>query len=455
MIDEEILWDIAEEHLTEAEYLDGRRLLDLESPEVTLRELIRTTEERLLAHLDALVLGGSAVAEKLLLPLIEQPNEETPAAMEALLLGGCGARVIAAIDHENPAVADAAAHAVRLFAPGADLSAVKSVRARVIELGRFPRGAQDGSELRNEGARSSREQGARLEQRSPRELDASDSVRGEQHSPRELDAREPSSDLPLDSRDPSLLAESLRAARRRAGIDLWAIEAHLESAHPAVREQAMITALQLGSRRARTLCEEQALHASALVPHSLWLLAALGDAEQRNALCHRLDSPAHRMETIRALGFSFDPALLEVLLPLLGSKNPVEARLASEAIATLTGADVRALRKRGPEPEADDEEHDSALDALPLPDPEAYTRWWKAQRERFHGSDRWVAGQPLSGAALRHALEHLPLRQRHRLEPIASILTEGALSLDTRALGRDQQRRLDQLPHTPNLRGDP
>src|SRR5258705_5913553 len=66
-----ILWDIYEEHLDEAAFLWGEWESALVAAHYTIAEVAEGPEERLLAHLDGLVLGGKPVAEKLLLPAIE------------------------------------------------------------------------------------------------------------------------------------------------------------------------------------------------------------------------------------------------------------------------------------------------------------------------------------------------------------------------------------------------
>src|SRR3569623_2079547 len=62
-----IMWDLYEEHLDEAAFLWGQWERSLDAANYTLDEVIDGPEERLRAHLDGLVLGGRAVADKLLI----------------------------------------------------------------------------------------------------------------------------------------------------------------------------------------------------------------------------------------------------------------------------------------------------------------------------------------------------------------------------------------------------
>src|SRR3569623_564114 len=81
-----ILWDIYEEHLEEAAFLWGQWERAMDAAHYTLDEVIEGPEERLRAHLDGLVLGGKAVAEKLLIPALSDDDQgKVSAAAWALL----------------------------------------------------------------------------------------------------------------------------------------------------------------------------------------------------------------------------------------------------------------------------------------------------------------------------------------------------------------------------------
>ncbi|MFP2928038.1 hypothetical protein ACLESO_23120, partial [Pyxidicoccus sp. 3LG] len=80
-------WDIAEEHLDEAAFLFRQREKDRVSPLYTLQELADGVEGRLLAHVDALVLGGPRVARRLLLPRLTAESEAESFAAGFTLLG--------------------------------------------------------------------------------------------------------------------------------------------------------------------------------------------------------------------------------------------------------------------------------------------------------------------------------------------------------------------------------
>src|SRR4029077_6474165 len=69
-----ILWDLYEEHLDEAAFLWGHWERALVAANYTLDQVIEGPEERLLAHLDGLVLGGKPVAKRLLAPALDDDD---------------------------------------------------------------------------------------------------------------------------------------------------------------------------------------------------------------------------------------------------------------------------------------------------------------------------------------------------------------------------------------------
>ena len=77
-----ILWDVAKEHLQQAETLIEHRRASLASHVQCLDDLSNGVERRLRAHVTGLAVGGSAVAEKLLYP----DSGETPGTQVTTLV---------------------------------------------------------------------------------------------------------------------------------------------------------------------------------------------------------------------------------------------------------------------------------------------------------------------------------------------------------------------------------
>ena len=68
----------------------------LESPLYTLDEVANGPQQRLLAHVDALAVGGAEVASRLLIPALEEPDEPAQA----------GAAALALLHHDDPRLGD-------------------------------------------------------------------------------------------------------------------------------------------------------------------------------------------------------------------------------------------------------------------------------------------------------------------------------------------------------------
>lgn len=102
-----ISWDVTAEHLDEAESLLDTREAWLDAPHHDLAMLEGGPEQRLLAHLDALALGGPLVAERVLLATLEDPEQDmmkiaaaTLALLESAPMDVC-VRALAQLDAES------------------------------------------------------------------------------------------------------------------------------------------------------------------------------------------------------------------------------------------------------------------------------------------------------------------------------------------------------------------
>src|SRR5689334_10865209 len=71
-----LIWDIQEEHVDEAEFLLEMHASCMDSPKFTLAQVQAGPERRLLARIDALLVGGQSVIERLLLPILAAPDED-------------------------------------------------------------------------------------------------------------------------------------------------------------------------------------------------------------------------------------------------------------------------------------------------------------------------------------------------------------------------------------------
>mgnify|MGYP000535323073 CR=1 FL=1 len=78
-------WDVLEAHMDGAELCCSDWAAALDNPCYVLDELTEIIEQRLLAHVDALDIGGPAVAERLLAPALGDDATPWRAAAAALV----------------------------------------------------------------------------------------------------------------------------------------------------------------------------------------------------------------------------------------------------------------------------------------------------------------------------------------------------------------------------------
>ena len=116
--DDEVLWDVFDEHLDELESCVSRLQRAQEHPLMRLRELARNAEARLRAHLDALVVAGPEAARAVARRLAEELDPEEPARTTAVALAltttGLDELVAPFFGHEEPRVRLAAVRGCRL-----------------------------------------------------------------------------------------------------------------------------------------------------------------------------------------------------------------------------------------------------------------------------------------------------------------------------------------------------
>lgn len=430
--EDRVLWDVVEEHLDEAEFCFELFENQLDHPTLTLAELAKGVEARLFAHIDALVVGGPAVIDRLLTPQIVEASAEqsarVSAAALALVAAGRVDLVEPALFHEHHAIRSAAVRACTL------LSSADMDRWALARL---------------DQAKRERELQPLLEFAARRGLEP----------PNVLAA--------LQSSDPHLSASAARAARfgdRR--LYLAAVEYLIDHPEVSVRHAAAMTALAAGSRRAWAAFEAWALNETTPSPDIMPVYAALGGPPEHAALAQLLPRKTHRQHVLFALGFSGDPALMPVLIEYLHSEDLREAKLAAQAISTITGLDLQddALRVQpratpdvvsaepgahGSVPPLDEDlVHDLALvpeDALPQPNAFAILKSWQEISTRFRQGTRYIGGQPYSRETLLQYLKHAPMRRRHAFASSYAISSGADAWIDTRALSATQRARLADL----------
>jgi uncharacterized protein (TIGR02270 family) len=431
--EDDLIWDVEADHLSEAEFLFEVREAVLDAPHYSLAELEAGPEQRLLAHLDALVLGGPLVAERLLIETIEDEDqiedyEKIAAASLAVFAQprpDLYERVLAVLDGGGDAQRRGVSRALQLIDN-------PWLEARLVRDVSNPHGPIDARGL-----------AARL---------AALAARGVA----------PGAWLQsfLASSDPSLARAAAALARSswdRATLDLLGplaqaadpdlrgttIETALHHSLPGAWESAVYWAFCTG---------ESAFRRDAFV----WV-ACLGDAAAHARLLALVDDPNFCKDALWALGFGGRLAAVDRCIPLLADEDV--GPLAGEVVCAITGLSSRddpfwraPVVDDKPEetlPALEDDDLDADLvpereAALPIPEPEAIAAWWQAHRGELDPSLRYLGGRPLDRDQLVAGLWHAPMRRRHVLAFELGVRSGGAF-VNTRAMCATQKLQLEAL----------
>jgi uncharacterized protein (TIGR02270 family) len=433
--EEVTLWEIVEEHLDEAAFLYGMRNDRLSVPHYNLDDVRLGPEARLFAHVDALVVGGSSVRERLLIPTIrddEAEPERVAAAALAMLrsehLHLSVELLVAALPSMQGARMDALSAALSL----AEVPEVPQLLVREVRKEQTP--AVSAAMLRILAA-------YRMD-------------------PGETLVRF------LQSEDPATAqaAAAVAAAVPRADCLAWC-ERLIDSDAIETRNEAMDAALVLGSSSAWSVCCHRAQHPIEKDAHALLLCGLLGSSQEQRRLTELLESGIQVSAVLWAMSFSGRADGMQTVMTLLEHPDERIAKLAGETFTAVTGympakqSTIRAhAENRSPSEPADDtfpfteEDLDadlvpSAADLLPSVDRAAASAWWDGHRGRFTAGSRYMEGEPMSFASVHRALRHGSVRRRQPWALGVSIASGGQYVVSTEAICQRQLAQLERLAH--------
>jgi uncharacterized protein (TIGR02270 family) len=373
-----VLLDIYEEHLDEAAWLWREWEACLDSPIYTLRDAAKGPEERLLAHLDALVLGGDPVAQALLIPALASEHKPTVTAAAWALIQAEDAdqqdAVFAALSAtEEPTIRAAIARALCL-ASRADLS-------RLLPL--WQTGDPHAQAL---------------------VLDI--------FAPREPDWVRERLEPALRGGHPALVAAALRAIRRfKDKFFFNHVQAATRSQEPTILLEAITAGLALGVREAWDACRVGIELDGRECRLPLGILATSADAKDRERVRSKVSDPKAGLHALWALGFTGDLESVEILLQKLSDEKA--AKVACDSFCFITGLVcegdlVKPGEAKGPEEvEVGDDDPPPVVlpsDFLPDPKPDAINTWWANTKGRFRAGARYLYGQTRTPDTLRAAL---------------------------------------------------
>ncbi|WDT75869.1 MAG: TIGR02270 family protein [Candidatus Manganitrophus sp.] len=407
-----ILIDILEEHLEEADFLFQQRTNALTDRAYDLDGLAEL-EERLLAHLDGLVIGG----------------KEAWALLEPKLAGGEVGEVFAAA-----------------------FVALESGEPARIELLQKTFGEGEGPLL----------DGIRHALRHTPSPEIEKIVRPSLHSEKGA-VRAAAIDLigfrrlPLESRllqaglqekDPLVVAAAANAVGRLRLADLKnEIEGGLESDAASVRLEAMRAGLLLKSERALSRCRKAVQERVEEGGEAILLLGLLGHPEDGPLLVNALGEAALARNAVMSLGLLGRAAGMEALIQC--TADPKLARWAGEAVRTVTGVDLEKENLVAPKAEAKAEEEDELEDdpdeGLPVPDPAKVETWWRKNASRFDKKARYRKGQPYSPQKLIELLHTGTLPERHHAALEFALIDSKRPPLETRAFAARQRKEMADL----------
>ena len=224
---------------------------------------------------------------------------------------------------------------------------------------------------------------------------------------------------------PDALPDLLRALGRvGTEAERSAIWTYVRHERDAVREAATLALLRLGGQAA---VKHAAVNVGA--PWAMLLLGVSGGAAHRAAIREHLDAEGATSEGLLALGLLGDPESVGLLLDSL--QDPALAEAAALALHLLTGADLDE-DVFVPDEIDEDELFDDELEAFrrgelpgrPDGEPfgttrtrlsqarEAWETWWEGQKGRFQSGLRYRLGEPCTPASIVRSLESKNCRVR-------------------------------------------
>ena len=439
LAEHEIAWDVEEEHLREAEFLFEVREAVLDTPHYDLAELEAGPEQRLLAHVDALVIGGPLVADRLLFATIDDEDEIED--YEAIAAASMAVLAQPHTDrHERLFAILAQGHDTQLHGVSRALQLTDSTWLE----SRLRRATADAAALS-----------------APRFLTTCLTAL----AARGADLAEGLHPF-LRSTDPAVARAAATLARfNRDRTSLELLGPLAQAADPQLRRTTIETALY----RLMPGAWESAVYWAFMAGESdfrrdalVWV-ACLGDPRVHERLLAYADDPVHQSDALWAMGFTGRVAAVERCIPLLANENI--GPLAAEVVCAITGlaSDAEGLwhpPSSDPEPEQTlPELADDDLDAdlvpkaeasLPVPAPDEIAAWWQENRSNFDPGLRYIAGRPFDRDALVDGLWNAPMRRRHVLAFELGVRSGGAF-VDTRAMCATQKLQLGALDNVGRI----
>jgi len=263
----------------------------------------------------------------------------------------------------------------------------------------------------------------------------------------------------IESGDPGLRAVAAGCAGELGRLDMRAAcAALLDDADPRVRMHAARSAVLLGDRaRGLDTCSEIALSDGPLRGNALPLAVLAADRKQARALLKRLaqkrdpKQPATIRFVLYAVALAGDLNFIDWPISLM--QDPLYARLAGEAFALITGADLALLdleqKPAAPAPAADEAGNTGTVvfdddEGMAWPDPERVRAWWRTNKTGFAAGTRHFVGTAPDVAHCQHVLREGRQRRRWVAALHLALAAPGSGLFNAAAPAWRQRRLLDR-----------
>lgn len=257
----------------------------------------------------------------------------------------------------------------------------------------------------------------------------------------------------LRDADEDVVRRALDAAARLGlgGLRQYGLDRLCDGAN-SLRFHSARAALILGDRGASVAClREFALQPEAPGDDALALLLLALEPAAAHELLQTLvrADPAAQHRAVRSMGLCGQARYVPWLIQKCA--EPSVARLAGEALSQIVGIDVDAdglvAQPEGGNraPEAEDDENLDEQEDLLWPDAEKLQAWWGVNGRRFNLGSRYFVGAPSSVGQCLRVLATGNQRQRLAAAVYACLLQPGTPLFNTAAPAWRQQRRLAQM----------
>jgi uncharacterized protein (TIGR02270 family) len=257
----------------------------------------------------------------------------------------------------------------------------------------------------------------------------------------------------LNHKDLGVVVSAINAVGRLRVRDLKEyVERALDSAAPQVRGEAMRTGLLLGSDRVLTQCRKAVKDRSEMANEAMILVGLTGQAQDAPLLVDSLSDLALARNAVVVLGLHGNLGAIDVLLRL--TADPKHSRLAGEAVSRITGlnleqeklvTDQPAKVSKGPANEEEEEFVEDPDEDLPCPDPEKLEAWWWKNVSRFDKKIRYRNGQPYGPQVLMDILQMGSLPERHYATFELALINPSYPYLETYAFNARQRSEMASL----------